>query len=159
MDTSLQFTFYNSRAQLFLLNQRLVPSAWCLENPDQEVTSMKNLSNPTTGFGRMQPADAPEYAEITITVENGLVAAAEFACAENDTLRRCAETLCRQIVGFPAADLFQMNNNVIYYNMEEELALDELYLASVCVLAAKRAAADWCRKNGVLFDEGCCGCG
>ena len=42
-----------------------------------------------------------------------------------------------------------MNNNVIYYNMEEDLVREELYLASVCVLAAKRAAADWCRKNGV----------
>ena len=116
------------------------------------------MSNLNTGFGRMKPADAEEFAEITLTVEDGLVARADFACAENETLKACAATLCRQIAGFPAADLFQMNNNVIYYNMEEDLAREELYLASICVLAAKRAAADWCRKNGVPFDEGCCNC-
>lgn len=115
-------------------------------------------NNKNVGFGRVQPADAPEFAEITVTVEDGLVARAQFACAENETLKKCAATLCRQIVGFPAADLFQMNNNVIYYNMEEDLSRAELYLASVCVLAAKRAAADWCRKNGVPFEEDCCAC-
>ena len=111
-----------------------------------------------TGAGRVQPADAPEFAEITLTVENGLVAAAAFTCSENPVLQNCAAVLCRQIEGFPAADLLQMNNNVIYYIIEPELRLPELYLASVCVLAAKRAAADWCRKNGVPFDSGCCDC-
>ena len=42
--------------------------------------------------------------------------------------------------------------------MEAPLPRDRMYLASVCVLAAKRAAADWCRKNGVPFDSGCCDC-
>ena len=66
------------------------------------------MSNLNTGFGRMKPADAEEFAEITLTVENGLVARAEFACAENETLKACAAVLCRQIVGFPAADLLQI---------------------------------------------------
>ncbi len=111
-----------------------------------------------TGFGRMQPKDSPDWAEITLAVKDGNVQSAAFACSENKTLRACAETLCRAVTGFPAADLLQMNNNVIYYNMEGELPREELYLASVCVLAAKRAAADWCRKNGVPFESGCCGC-
>ena len=116
------------------------------------------MENKNTGFGRMQPADAPEWAEITITVENALVANAAFACSENETLSACAETLCAAITGFPAADVMQINNNVIYYNINRELRRDELYLASVCVLAAKRAAADWLRKNGLPFEESCCGC-
>jgi hypothetical protein len=118
------------------------------------------MTNPdlTVGFGRMKPADAEEFAEITLTVENGNVSKAEFACSENETLRMCAETLCGAVTGFPAADLLQMNNNVIYYNAPFELGRDELHLASVCVLAAKRAAADWCRKNGVPFEPGCCNC-
>ena len=116
------------------------------------------MSDLNTGFGRMKPADAEEFAEITVTVENGLVADAAFACTENETLKNCAATLCRQIKGFPAADLLQMNNNVIYYNIEPELQRHELYLASACVLAAKRAAADWCRKNNVPFAEGDCCC-
>ena len=120
--------------------------------------TFERMEDKTTGFGRVKPADAPEYAEITLRVENGLVANASFACTEDETLRACAETLCRSIVGFPAADLFQMNNNVIYFNLEEELPREKLYLASVCVLAAKRAAADWCRKNGVPFDADCCDC-
>jgi hypothetical protein len=118
---------------------------------------MKN-TDPDTGFGRVKPADAPEYAEITIRVENGLVAEASFVCAENETLRACAAALCRAVTGFPAADLLQINNNVIYYNLETDLPREEMYLASVCVLAAKRAAADWCRKNGVPVegDDCCC---
>ena len=115
-------------------------------------------SDLSTGFGRVKPADIPEFCEITLTVENALVSGADCRCSENETLRACAETLCWAVIGFPAADLLQINNNVIYYNMEKELALEELHLASVCVLAAKRAAADWCRKNGVPFDSGCCDC-
>ena len=115
-------------------------------------------SNFTTGFGRVQPTDAPEFCEITLRVQNGVVAEAEYACSGNETLRACAETLCRAVAGFPAADLLQMNNNVIYYNMEGGLPREELHLASVCVLAAKRAAADWCRKNGVPAEDGCCDC-
>ena len=115
-------------------------------------------SDLSTGFGRVKPADAPEFCEITLKVENALVAGADFRCSENGTLCACAETLCRAVVGFPAADLLQINNNVIYFNLETDLPRGEMYLASVCVLAAKRAAADWCRKNGVPFDAGCCDC-
>ena len=115
-------------------------------------------ANLSVGFGRMKPADTEEFSEITLTVENGNVTKAEFACSDNETLRTCAETLCGAIIGFPAADLMQMNNNVIYYNIEQELSRKDLHLASICVLAAKRAAADWCRKNGVPYEQGCCSC-
>ncbi len=116
------------------------------------------MEDKNTGFGRVQPKDAPDWAEITLSVENGAVAAAAFSCSENDTLRACAETLCAAVAGFPAADLLQMNNNVIYYNLEEDLKREDLYLASVCVLAAKRAAADWMRKNGLPLPENDCCC-
>ena len=68
--------------------------------------------------------------------------------------------MCRVIAEHEATDLFQMNNNAVYYNAEPALALEELYKASIAVLAAKRAAADWCRKNGRALPEqdGCCGC-
>ena len=112
----------------------------------------------SVGFGRMQPADTKEFAEITVTVKNGNIARAEFSCSENETLRMCAETMCAAVTGFPAPDLLQMNNNVIYFNMDRALPREELYLASVCVLAAKRAAADWMRKNGMPVEDGCCGC-
>ena len=115
-------------------------------------------SDLSVGFGRVKPVDAPEFCEITLKAENALVAEAQFCCSENETLRACAETLCRAVTGFPAADILQINNNVIYYNLEEDLPREKMYLASVCVLAAKRAAADWCRKNGVPFDAGCCDC-
>ncbi len=120
------------------------------------------MSDLNTGFGRMQPADAEQFAEITLTVENGAVKNAAFTCSENETLKACAEALCGAVIGFPAPDLLQMNNNVIYYNTDRALPREELYLASVCVLAAKRAAADWCEKNGVPYqkdDCGCTGCG
>ena len=115
-------------------------------------------SDTSVGFGRVKPADAPEYAEITIRVNGGLVTEASFACAQDETLCACAAALCRAVAGFPAADILQINNNVIYYNLETDLPREKMYLASVCVLAAKRAAADWCRKNGVPFDPGCCDC-
>ncbi len=116
------------------------------------------MENKNTGFGRVAPADAPEFAECTLTVHNGAVESAAFTCSENETLRLCAQTLCGAICGFPAADLMQMNNNVISYNMEKELARGELYLASMCVLAAKRAAADWLRKNGLPVPGDACCC-
>ncbi len=116
------------------------------------------MEDKNVGFGSARPLDAPEFAEITLTVENGLVAKAAFRCAENETLQACAETLCAAVAGFPAADLLQMNNNVIYYNLERDLGREELYLASICVLAAKRAAADWMRKNGLPLPAGDCCC-
>lgn len=116
------------------------------------------MNDLNVGVGRIEPADAPVFAEITLTVRDGLVNDASFTCSPQPVLSACAEALCRSISGFPAADLFQINNNVIYYNTERELKREELWLASVCVLAAKRAAADWCRKNGVPFQSDCCDC-
>ena len=120
--------------------------------------TMEHAENKTVGFGRAKPADTAEYAEITLSVQNSDVAAADFVCSNNKTLQTCAQTLCRQILGFPAADILQINNNIIYYNLETDLPREELYLASVCVLAAKRAAADWMQKNGLPVTDGPCGC-
>ena len=117
---------------------------------------MDNAKN--TGVGRMRAADTPETVTVTLTVKNGAVEAASCECSHNAALELCADTLCRAVTGFPATDLFQMNNNVIYFNLEQPLPRQELYLASMCVLAAKRAAADWCRKNGVPCDYDDCHC-
>ncbi|MBQ7638339.1 MAG: hypothetical protein IJS90_05535 [Clostridia bacterium] len=115
------------------------------------------MDDKNTGVGAMKPADAQEWARFTIEVKNGVIESASYECADNATLINCAETLKGIITEKDVTDLFQMNNNAIYYNIEPELKRDELYLASVCVLAAKRAAADWCKKNGApLPDDDCC---
>jgi len=115
--------------------------------------------NKDIGVGLMKPADADESVKYTVKVENFFITEASFECTENSpVLENCAETLRNMILEKDVRDLFQMTNNVIYYNIEPDLKRDELYLASICVLAAKRAAADWCRKNGVEFEEGSCNC-
>ncbi|MCH5198161.1 MAG: hypothetical protein J1E34_04560 [Oscillospiraceae bacterium] len=115
-------------------------------------------STKSFGVGIMQPADAREWAKFTLTVNEFYVKDAAYECFENTVLKNCAETLKNMILEKDVRDLFQMNNNVIYYNIEPSLKRNELYYASVCVLAAKRAAADWCRKNEVEFEESSCNC-
>ncbi len=113
-----------------------------------------------TGFGTVSPLDTDEKAGISITVENGLVSSAEYDCSPDTYIKQCAEALCGVITGMPALDLFQMNANAVYYNLEKELPRNKLYCASMAVTAAKRAAADWCRKNGidVPHPENGCSC-
>ena len=109
--------------------------------------------------GTVKPADAEERVTIRIeTDENHVVTSASFDAEGGERLRDCARVLCEQLLEKDVCDLFQMTNNVIYYNVEPDLKRDELYLASICVLAAKRAAADCCRKNGLPFETGCCDC-
>ena len=112
------------------------------------------------GAGRVQPKDAPDFAELTLTEEAGSIARAEFRCSENETLIRCCNTLCGLLPGHAVSDLFLTDNNVIYYNIHPPLKRDELWMASVALLAAKRAAVDWHRKNGipVPVDETGCAC-
>lgn len=119
---------------------------------------MYNMDAKHIGFGRVQPKDVPDFMEITLTEENGAVARADFRCNENETLTRCGETLCGLLPGHKAPDLFLTDNNVIYYNIDPPLSRDELWMASVTVLAAKRAAADWCKKNGVPVPANETGC-
>ena len=111
-----------------------------------------------TGSGVVKPLDADERIAITITAPDGEITDASYTCEGGDAARRCAAAVCRVIVGHGVTELFQMNNNAVYYNVEPQLGLHELYHASVAVLAAKRAAADWCRKNGVgipAAEDGC----
>lgn len=111
-----------------------------------------------TGTGKMHPQDTREFAEITVTVENGLIAEAAFRCHDDPLLRDCADTVCRVITDRPFADVLQMNNNAVYYNIKNELPRDRLYLATIVVMAAKKAVTDYAKKNSIpleLPDTGC----
>ena len=114
----------------------------------------------TTYTGRMQPLDAAEYAEIAITVdEAGMIAHAEYTCADSPLLNECCAALCGVLADKPACDVMQINNNAVYYNMETDLPRGSLYLASIAVQAAKKAALAWLKENGVEYSgEGLCDC-
>ena len=118
------------------------------------------MNDRNLGVGVSRPKDAEEFMEFRLLEENGVIVKAEFACSENASLIRCGETLCRVLPEHAVTDLFLTDNNVIYYNIEPELGLNELYLASITLFAAKRAAADWCRKNNVPIpaDADACSC-
>ena len=121
---------------------------------------MSAPDGPHVGRGAVQPLDTDERVEIVLHEAAGCVERAEYAARGDGATVRCAETVCRVTEGHAVTELFQMNNNAVYYNTVPALTLAELYKASIAVLAAKRAAADWCRKNGVSLPEqnGCCGC-
>ena len=110
------------------------------------------------GKGLLKPLDTDEYIEVTIHEKDGCVESAEYVFGGGETVGRCAETVCRVITEHEIVDIFQMNNKAIYYNIEPELSLRELYMATIAVMAAKRAAADWCKKNGVAIPEQPEGC-
>ena len=110
------------------------------------------------GTGRMQPKDAEEAAEITVTVEDGVITGAEFLCAGDDLFFECVRTVCEVIKDKPYNDVMQMNNNAVYYNTVNELPRDRLYLASIAVMTAKKAVKDCAVKNGLPIDvpdDGC----
>ena len=114
----------------------------------------------TTFTGEMRPLDAKEWAAITLTAAaNGEIAAASFDCADDPLLRECCEALCGVLADKPIYDVMQMNNNAVYYNMEHDLPRDRLYLASIAVQAAKKAALAYLKANGIDYDgEGLCDC-
>ncbi len=114
----------------------------------------------TTYTGRIQPLDAEEFAEISLTVTaDGDIAAASYRCPDDPLLRECCEALCGVVADKPARDVLQMNNNAVYYNMENDLPRDRLYLASIAVQAAKKAALAYLKDNGISYDgEGLCDC-
>ena len=88
----------------------------------------------------MQPLDAEEFAEIAMTVgEDGMIESASYVCADSPLLRECCEALCGVMADKPAKDVMQINNNAVYYNMESDLPLHSLYLATIAVQAAKKA--------------------
>ena len=114
----------------------------------------------TTFTGEMRPLDAKEWAAITLTAAaNGEIAAADFDCADDPLLRECCEALCGVLVDKPVYDVMQMNNNAVYYNVERDLPRNRLYLASIAVQAAKKAALAYLNANGVPYEgEGLCDC-
>lgn len=120
--------------------------------------TMDNATDKNIGFGSFHPEDAEQYAEITIEVRDGITQKADFAT--NDiTVKKCAEALCELITGFPAADILQMNNKAVYYNIDEKLPLDSLFCATIAVNAAKKAAIDYMKKNGIdIPDDAVCDC-
>ena len=118
-----------------------------------DTDSSKNI-----GFGSFHPADAEEYAEITITVKDKITEKADYD-SNDETVKKCAAAICRLIAGFPAEDILQMNNKAVYYNIDEELPLDRLFCATIAVNAAKKAAMDYMRKNGIeIPSDAVCAC-
>ena len=113
---------------------------------------MGQKTDKNTGFGSFHPLDAREYAEVTIFAENGITTHAESE-SNDDTVLKCADALCRLIVGFPVADILQMNNNAVYYNIDETLPLDRLFCATTAVNAVKKAAVDYMNKNSIPVPE------
>ena len=110
--------------------------------------------------GEMRPLDAEEYAAITLTAAaNGEIGAACYECSDDPLLRECCAALCGVLVDKPVRDVLQMNNNAVYDNMEHDLPRDRLYLASIAVQAAKKAALAYLNGNGIPYDgEGLCDC-
>ena len=112
-----------------------------------------------TGTGRIAPEDTEEFIEITVHFEGDEVTAAEYTCSKDETIEDCAETVCRMIKYHTAEDIMQVTNNVVFYNTKNEIPRSKLYLGAMAVMAAKRAVADWGRKNGRNFSShGSCSC-
>lgn len=115
------------------------------------------MSDINKGTGRLAPHDVPEFIEITLTVENGEITNAEFSCTDDAYMTDCAKAVCGVVLEKPVADIMQMNGNAVIWNTECDLPRDKLYLASMAVMATKRAAADWAGKNGIGLpgDDSC----
>ncbi len=104
-----------------------------------------------TGIGKISPGDTEEFIEITVHFEDGEVTAAEYICSPDPVLEDCGETICRMIKYHTAEDIMQVTNNVVFYNTKNDIPREKLYLGAMAVMAAKRAVADWGRKNGKTF--------
>ena len=113
-----------------------------------------------TGTGRISPLDADEFIEVTVTVENGMIASAVYTCTDDNFVKDCAAAVCFVMTDKPFADVMQMNGNAVIYNTECDLPRQKLYLASMAVNAAKQAVRDYAKKNGItLPDSDGCRCG
>ena len=112
-----------------------------------------------TGEGRVSPLDTNEFILIRIKVEDGITVAAEYECTDDEYVRDCCEALCSVMTGLPFADIMQADGRAVIYNTRRELPREKLYLASMAVLAAKRAAQDCAKKNGTELAGGPCSCG
>ena len=112
---------------------------------------MYNMNN--TGTGRIAPGDTDEFIEVTVVFTNDEVTEASFICSEDEVLRDCGETICRMIKYHTAEDIMQTTNNVVFYNTTNDIPREKLYLGAMAVMAAKRAVADWGRKNGKTYEN------
>lgn len=112
-----------------------------------------------TGIGRITPGDTEEFIEVTVKFTDGEVTDAFFTCSDDEVLTDCGETICRMIKYHTAEDIMQVTNNVVFYNTKNDIPREKLYLGAMAVMAAKRAVADWGRKNGKTFSaHGGCSC-
>lgn len=105
------------------------------------------------GYGKIAPGDTEEFIEVTVTFSDGEVTDAEFYCSPDEVLEDCGETICRMIKYHTAEDIMQVTNNVVFYNTKNEIPREKLYLGAMAVMAAKRAVADWGRKNGQTYEN------
>ena len=105
------------------------------------------------GTGRISPTDTNEFIEVTVKFTDGEVAEASFVCSEDEVLWDCGETICRMIKYHTAEDIMQVTNNVVFYNTKNPIPREKLYLGAMAVMAAKRAVADWGRKNGIKYEN------
>ena len=106
----------------------------------------------------MHPQDTEEYVDMTVTVKDKLIYSAEFECYDDELLRECAKTVCEVILEKPFEDVFQMNNKAVYYNIPCDLPRNKLYLATIAVMAAKKAVKNYAENNNIelhLPDDGC----
>ena len=111
------------------------------------------------GKGKISPGDTEEFVEITVEFRDGEVVDASFVCSADEVLEDCAETVCRMIKYHTPEDIMQVTNNVVFYNTKNDIPREKLYLGAMAVMAAKRAVADWGRKNGKEFSShGSCSC-
>ncbi|MBQ6863825.1 MAG: iron-sulfur cluster assembly scaffold protein [Clostridia bacterium] len=112
------------------------------------------------GIGKSAPLDTDESVVITLTVgEDGLITSCGCAVEGSAYLDACAGTLCDILPGKPVADVLQMTNMAIVYNMETELPPLFFYCSHMAATAAKNAARDYMNKNGIPYeDTGCCNC-
>ena len=112
---------------------------------------MFNMNN--IGTGRIAPGDTQEFIEVTVTFTDGEVSDAVYTCSEDEVLDDCGETICRMIKYHTADDIMQVTNNVVFYNTKNDIPRGKQYLAAMAVMAAKRAVADWGRKNGKEYSS------
>lgn len=111
------------------------------------------------GTGKISPADTDEFIEINVEFQNGEVINATYLCSHDEVLEDCGETVCRMIKYHTAEDIMQVTNNVVFYNTANNIPREKLYLGAMAVMAAKKAVADWGRKNGQNFSShGSCSC-
>ena len=117
---------------------------------------MKNL-----GIGKSVPLDSNETVVVTLVVdENGMISSCGYSVEGSAYLDDCARTLCDVLPDKPVIDVLQMTNMAIVYNMETDLPAQFFYCSHMATVAAKNAAKDYLRKNGIPFeDDSCCHCG